>query len=453
MNRGYTDAIRKWLSVLACVMVITLAFGAPVSAQDAEAQPTEDPAQLVPNDPTAPQDDEEAETSPEATEAPAEDPTAEPEETTTDESDEGTTQTTTSQPRLAERAEDAAGPGAPAVLAHGLAYVSGDDVVWQVRQFDVPDVDDAGPDSSDEAVLLQRDGTSVVRNDVTGKRSLMNPGEAYFRASDDSYTVMSEDDESVIWWFELVDPDDVDLDAFYESPIIGDLDEGVFDMMLTRYVLQPGESADMPDNSGAGLLMVTSGEIQVDMDGDLSVLGSGDGQSLSDDTLVTNDGTRPAVFVYVYLGEEVGDATAGAPQGPTTTTSTSTTTESDGTSGTTSTDTGESLQDETDTTADTQQAAPSQPTDDGAYITSINVTADAEIYLTITVDGLTVFDGILPAGASSGPVVGSTFEVYTSSGVNTNFTNACGDYFKMGYEEGEAYYTLAANENSCAPAN
>jgi propanediol dehydratase large subunit len=47
--------------------------------------------------------------------------------------------------------------------------------------------------------------------------------------------------------------------------------------------------------------------------------------------------------------------------------------------------------------------------------------------------------------------VGTVFEVYTSSGVNTNFTNACGDYFKMGYEEGEAYYTLAASESSCAP--
>lgn len=437
MNRGNTDGIRRWLSILACVMVITMSFGAPASAQ--EAQPTQDPAQLVPNDPTAPQGDE---STPEATQEPTAEATSEAQQTTT----------TSSQPRLAERAEDAAGPGAPAVLAHGLSYVSGDDVVWQVRQIEVPDVEDAKSDTSDEAILLQRDGSSVIRNNATGKRSLMNPGEAFFRASDDSYTLMAEDSGSVAWWFELVDPDDVDLDAFYESPVIGNVDEGVYDMMMTRYVLQPGESADLPDNSGAAMIMPTSGEIQVDMDGELSVLGSGDGQSLQDTTMVTNDGTRPAVFVYVYLGEEVSDATAGAAQGSTNAT-TDSTTGSDGTSGTTSTESGEegSLQDEADTTTDTQEAAPAATTEDGAYITSINVTADAEIYLTITVDGLTVFDGILPQGASSGPVVGTTFEVYTSSGVNTNFTNACGDYFKMGYEEGEAYYTLAASESSCAP--
>jgi len=67
------------------------------------------------------------------------------------------------------------------------------------------------------------------------------------------------------------------------------------------------------------------------------------------------------------------------------------------------------------------------------------------------VDGLTVFDGNLPAGASSGPVVGSTFVVYTSSGANTVFTNACGETFMMGYEEGEATYTLTASAESCAP--
>lgn len=454
MKRGNTDGVRRLLSILACLMVITMAFGAPVYAQDEEAQPTQDPAQLVPNDPTAPQDNaqEPAASTPEAepAEEPADEPAAEPAEEPEDE-EEGSSD----GPRLAERAEDAAGPGSPAVLAHGLAYVSGDDVVWQVRELEIPEVSDATSDSSDEAILLQRDGSAIVRNDVTGKRALMNPGEAYFRASDDAYTVMTEDGESIAWMFELVDPDDVALDAFYESPVIEDLDEGVYDMMLTRYVLQPGESTDLPDHNGAGMVMVTSGEIRVDMGGELSALTSGQGQSLQGDTMVTNDGSRPAVFAYVYLGEEVSDASAGAPQAPADDTEATADEEAatDGTDGTTETDetaTDETLQEEADPAEDTQEAAP--VTDEsGQYITSINVTADADIYLVITVDGLTVFDGTLPAGASSGPVTGSVFEVYTSSGVNTNFTNACGDYFKMGYEEGEAYYTLEATAESCAP--
>lgn len=447
MTRGKMDGIRKVLSITACLLVLVMSFGAPVYAQDEEPRPTEDPAQLVPNDPTAPQNnaDEEEASTPEPTQEPAvqeDEPEAD-----ADEEDSGN-EGSSNQPRLAERAEDAAGPGAPAVLAHGLAYVSGDDVVWQVRELEVPDVSDATSDASDEAVLLQRDGTSIVRNDATGKRALLDPGEAYFRAADDPYTVMTEDSGSIIWHFELVDPDDVDLDAFYESPVIEDVDEGVYDMMLTRYVLQPGESADLPDHNGAGMVMVTSGEIRVDMDGDLSALESGDGQSLQGDTMVSNDGSRPAVFSYVYLGEEVGDASAGAPQS-TATSSTEGTDGSDGTDGTTETS-GDTLQGEADPATDTQDAAPASD-ESGAFITSINVTADAEIYLVITVDGLTVFDGTLPAGSSSGPVVGSSFEVYTSSGVNTNFTNACGETFKMGYEEGEAYYSLAASAESCAP--
>lgn len=441
MNRGNTNGVRRWLSVLACTLVIGMAAGAPVYAQNEQAQPTQDPAQLVPNDPTAPQGTQNEASTPEATVQPTQAPAN------------GSTRTTTStQPRLAERAEDAAGPGAPAVLAHGLAYASGDDLVWQVREIAVPNVDDARGESGEEAILLQRDGTSVIRNNATGKRALMHPGEAFFRASEDSYTVMTEDDQSTLWWFELVDPDKVDLDAFYQSPVLDKVDEDVYDMMMTRYVLQPGEAADMPDNSGAGMVMVTSGEVQAEVDGELSVLASGDGQSVPNDTRVSNEGSRPAVFVYVYLGEAVGDATSGAAQGSanaTTDTTGTTSTASDGTSGTTSTTSDQSLQEQADTTTDTQQAAPTAA--DGVYITSINVTADADIYLTITVDGLVVFDGTLPAGASSGPVVGTTFDVYTSSGVNTNFTNACGDYFKMGYEDGEAYYTLTASESSCAP--
>lgn len=444
MTRGKMDGIRKVLSITACLLVLVMSFGAPAYAQDEEPRPTEDPAQLVPNDPTAPQDNaDEEESTPEPTQPPADEEEEEPDAEEEDSGNEGSS----NQPRLAERAEDAAGPGAPAVLAHGLAYMSGDDVVWQVRELEVPDVSDASSDSTDEAVLLQRDGTSIVRNDATGKRALLDPGEAYFRAADDPYTVMTEGSGSIIWHFELVDPDDVALDAFYESPVIEDVDEGVYDMMLTRYVLQPGESADLPDHNGAGMVMVTSGEVRVDMDGDLSALESGDGQSLQGDTMVTNDGSRPAVFAYVYLGEEVGDASAGAPQSTATTSDDSD--DSDGTEGTTGT-TGDTLQGEADPAADTQEAAPSS-NESGAFITSINVTADAEIYLVITVDGLTVFDGTLPAGSSSGPVVGSTFEVYTSSGVNTNFTNACGETFKMGYEEGEAYYSLSASAESCAP--
>jgi hypothetical protein len=430
-----------------CALVLLVSTGALVTAQ--EAQPTQDPALQVPNDPTAPQPSGEEDATP--TEPPAEaDPAdrATPEAVSGQDSDNQTTVT-----RSAQRADVASGPGFPAVLAHGLAYVTGDEVVWQVRETDMPAPDSARSTTSNAAIMLQRDGSSIIRNDVTGKRAKTDPGEAYFRAAGDGYTVMADGDESLVWTFELVSPDDVAIDAFYESPTLEDLSEGVYDMMLTRYVLAPGDNVDLPNHSGAALVMVSSGEIEVDAEGERSALEQRDGQTIDGDARVSNTSDSDAVFVYVYIGDEVDDASAGSAQEPTTSdTETDTATdETDDTSESETTATEGTLQEEAESGEGSSEEVVPETDEAGNYLTSIDVTADAEIYLIITVDGLTVFDGTLPAGASSGPVVGTNFEVYTSSGINTNFTNACGDYFKMGYEEGEATYFLTATESSCAP--
>jgi hypothetical protein len=80
---------------------------------------------------------------------------------------------------------------------------------------------------------------------------------------------------------------------------------------------------------------------------------------------------------------------------------------------------------------------------------SINIVANAELYVVVVADGVTVFDGPIPAGGQSGEIFGSTFEVYTTSGGQTLFINSCGDEFFMGYETGEARYTLTADGSSC----
>ena len=84
-------------------------------------------------------------------------------------------------------------------------------------------------------------------------------------------------------------------------------------------------------------------------------------------------------------------------------------------------------------------------------LTSIKVTASDAIYVTITADGEVVFDGNLAAGDSTGFVTGNSFEVYTSWGQQTMFTDACGSDFLMGYDDGEATYTLQKQPDSCPP--
>jgi hypothetical protein len=445
-TRGPVEAGRlpgrawAWLATLAVVALLVFGAVGPaaltVTRAAAQTQPTPDPANqgdnstpTVPRDPTAPQSQTQTQ------------PTPTPSQRN---QSQGQNQSQNqSQSSSASNQDSGTEPGAPAVLAHGLAYISGDQVVWQVRETEMPDEPEGI--SSSESVMLQRDGATIIRNDVTAKRAKLDPGEAYFIAADDPYTVVSDTVGSMTWILGLVPSEDVADDAFYESPLIDDLEEGVYDMALVRYVLQPGESADLPDHTGPALLMVSAGEVEVEDESGLSTLAASDGQLMPGEGTVTNNGSSPVVYLVAMLGDQVDDTTAAAPQAPSTTNGSSTAETTD-TTGSTDTTT-----ETTDTT--TTEAPAEEPATDtsGQFQTSINVTAVNEIYLTITADGVTVFDGTLPAGASSGPVVGSVFEVYTSSGVNTSFTNACGETFQMGYEEGEASYTLTATAESCAP--
>jgi hypothetical protein len=100
-----------------------------------------------------------------------------------------------------------------------------------------------------------------------------------------------------------------------------------------------------------------------------------------------------------------------------------------------------------------ERAANAEPVA-GTYVTSISITAlEQPISLSIVADGVAVFEGRLDPGETSGFFDGSVFEVYTSSGASTEFTNSCGIPFNMGWEPGEAFYILNADEDSCDPIN
>jgi cytoskeletal protein RodZ len=101
---------------------------------------------------------------------------------------------------------------------------------------------------------------------------------------------------------------------------------------------------------------------------------------------------------------------------------------------------------------DETSAADSEPTSEPESssdlptgVATIQITALADIYVEFVADGTSVFSGNLAAGESTDAFQGSTFTVYTSSGVNTQFTNDEGEVFLMGYEEGEATYDMTAD--------
>ena len=432
------------VAVFACMVMLSGSLAASVAAQ--EPQPTQDPASLV--DPTLPQ-----ETTPEATEETQPTQPAENEPASTPEATQQ--QSTTSS---AQRVDQATTPGSPASLAHGLAFYDGDDLVWQVQEVKVPVISEANGSVSEPAIVIQREGQSIIRNDATGKRALLAPGEAFFITSEDSYTIMAEDDGSTIWKYTLVDPDDVASDAFYESPTLTSVRNGTYDFKLVRYVLHPGDTADLPSNSGAGLVMPGSGEVQVDHGGQLSLLGldgtHGQGQAIRQPTSLSNTGSQPAVAYYLFIGDEVSEDSA-APAQNTSSTSSNTDDSGDSTSADVTpaadgSDTTESTDETTDEGSGTVTSPSDQP-EGGPYLAQINIYAQTELYLVVTVDGTVWYDGTLPEGQWSGAMPGSHFEVYTSSGANTLFENACGTQFFMGEEPGEASYVLEATADSCPP--
>lgn len=438
---GYAN---RWRWLIIAVASITLAgmMVAPAGRAQEAADTAETPDVVIPG--TGDPDDAPAEASPQA-EAEVT-PTEQPPADTAPEESEVPPSTTPSVIQVS-----ATDPGNPAVTAHGLAFLTGEQSVWQVRDVEPVGGQEAASEISNAAFVYQVEGTSVIRNDVTGKRALLNPGEAYFKAGGDAYTTFADSDDSRVWIFEVIGPSDVESDAFYESPLIDDYSEGVFDMVMIRYVLEPGESATLPDHSGPALVMSADGDIEVE-NGGLGLLATGDGQLIIDDATVTNNSDGPAVFVMTAFGSQVGDATSST--------------------GTASPETTEEAVPETDPATDVETEAVDTagdpvPTEEPEAVdppaaesgdagadgsqTSINITAQAELYVVVVADGVTVFDGPIPDGGQSGDIVGSTFDVYTSYGAGTLFTDACGNEFYMGFEEGEATYTLNSTPESCAP--
>lgn len=99
---------------------------------------------------------------------------------------------------------------------------------------------------------------------------------------------------------------------------------------------------------------------------------------------------------------------------------------------------------------DNQRAAETIAADSApVYRTGIAIQAVNDIQLELVVDDDLVYEGVLPAGQQTDQYVGSTFSVSTSSQLNTNFINSCGDVSVMGDADAEGVLEFAAHENSC----
>jgi len=366
----------------------------------------------------------------------------------------GPTPTTAAEATTPPVVEPATGAGAPAILATGLVYLPGTDVVWSVEEERFGPPADATSSGGPTAILYQRTGTAIVRNDLTAKRAQLDPGAAYFLAADDPYTISGGSagmgaSGATAWAFRIGAAADVPAAAFYEGPAISGIKEGTYSLTLTRYVLRADEQAQIGAHTGSSLVMVTSGQVDVDVnDGQgANRLVVGDGKTVANTGTVHNSGASPAVYVVLAIGGIVSDETAGVPRVQATVAATEA---AAGTSASPNQQASSQPDQSSGTVVPTPGGAPQDS--NGNYVTSINVTAvNSAIYVVVTADGVTMFDGNLEPGQMTGAISGSTFTVYTSIGAAAQFTNACGETFFMGNEQGEATYTLTATASSCPP--
>ncbi len=169
------------------------------------------------------------------------------------------------------------------------------------------------PESPAASFVLQRTGATVIRNELTGRRTRLDPGEAEFLPAGDPilrYAVGTI--PGLLWDIELLPPEAAAEAApsvgtvLYTSDATNDYPQGTFEAILARNVLLPGEVAVLPPSTGAVLVLVTAGQVDVSIEGGQSApLAAGNGRLISGQPALRNTSTQSAAVVIAALHEPV----------------------------------------------------------------------------------------------------------------------------------------------------
>ena len=168
--------------------------------------------------------------------------------------------------------------------------------------------------------LYQMKGTSIVRNDVTGKRARLEPGEAYYFSTGDSYTRYREVDVSRAWLIEIVPADAADADAagvvIFTTSEIGSFPDDTRDLeLLAAHLLEDG-TATVPDYEADAMIMATVGSLQVTGANGPKVLDAPAALLVSGELEIENLSGAPATYLIAKIGPSVEDAAPAVEEEP-----------------------------------------------------------------------------------------------------------------------------------------
>ena len=207
-------------------------------------------------------------------------------------------------------------------VAQGLVTIDGP-VIWRGQEMELAAT--GAPETAATSFVLQRTGASILRNELTMRRTRLEPGEAEFLPSGDPYLRYAVGtDPSLIWLIELLRPDAAASDMptegtiFFTTDPVTEYPRGTFDLELQRAVLLPGEVTTLPAHTGPALLLTTSGHLDATVDGgSVTSIPAGNGRLVAGPLTVRNDDAQPAVFVLAMLGDPVDGEESTAPPLPT----------------------------------------------------------------------------------------------------------------------------------------
>ncbi|HEU0114621.1 MAG TPA: hypothetical protein VFQ80_08090, partial [Thermomicrobiales bacterium] len=208
--------------------------------------------------------------------------------------------------------------GAPHVetIAQGVTDLTGPEV-WRVREVSL--APNGGVEAGPSSFTLQRTGASTIRDEQTGRRARLEPGEAYYMAANAPYSRSAEgSDQSSVWVIELVPPDVAAQAAngtvLFASQPVQTYPQGAFDTELHRGVLLTNEVSELPGHTGPALLMIASGRVQATVGSNPpQTIGAGAGMMVDGPISLRNAEAAPASFVVACFGDQLQGDEAPAP--------------------------------------------------------------------------------------------------------------------------------------------
>ncbi|HEU5433390.1 MAG TPA: hypothetical protein VFU81_17125, partial [Thermomicrobiales bacterium] len=190
-------------------------------------------------------------------------------------------------------------------------------VVWRVREVSL--APNGGVEAGPASFTLQRTGASTVRDEQTGRRARLEPGEAYYMAANAPYSRSAAgSDQSSVWVIELVPPD-VAAQAsggtvLFASQPVQTYPQGAFDTELHRGVLLTNEVSELPAQTGPALLMIASGRVEATVGANPpQTIGAGAGMMVDGAISLRNAEAAPASFILASFGDQLEGSEAPAP--------------------------------------------------------------------------------------------------------------------------------------------